>query len=76
MAIKIPNNLDAVKTLCRKYQVQLKELTQKCEREHREHGMEEYYLSQKILDFETLCNKNNIDFVIVNERDAKRRDGK
>lgn len=73
MAVKIPNNPDKVKTLCYKYQQQLKELTQKCDRERLEWGMEEYYLTQKILDFEALCKKNNIDFTIVNERDAKRR---
>lgn len=76
MGVKIPDNLNKVKTLCHKYQKQLRELTQKCDKEHLEHGMEEYYLSQKILDFEALCNKNNIDFTIVNERDTKRRGGK
>lgn len=73
MAIKMPNNPDKLKTLCCKYQQQLKDLTQKCERESLKWGMEEYYLTQKIQDFEALCKKNNIDFTIVNERDAKRR---
>ena len=73
MAVKIPNNSDKVKTLCYKYQRQLKELTQKCNRERLEWGMEEYYLTQKIMDFEALCKQNNVDFTIVTERDAKRR---
>lgn len=73
MAVKIPKNPDKVKTLCYKYQKQLKELTQKCDRERLERGMEGYYLSEKIRDFEALCKQNNIDFTIVNERDAKRR---
>lgn len=73
MAIKIPKDPNKVKTLCYKYQQQLKELTQKCEKESLKWGMEEYYLTQKIRDFEALCKQNNVDFTIVNERDAKRR---
>ena len=73
MAIKIPKDPNKVKTLCYKYQQQLKELTQKCEKERLNYGMEEYYLTQKIRDFEALCKQNNIDFAIVNDRDAKRR---
>lgn len=73
MAIKMPKDPNKVKTLCYKYQQQLKELTQKCEKERLNWGMEEYYLTQKIWDFEALCKQNNIDFAIVNDRDAKRR---
>jgi hypothetical protein len=73
MAIKMPKDPNKVKTLCYKYQKQLKELTQKCEKESLKWGMEEYYLTQKIRDFEALCKQNNVDFTIVNERDAKRR---
>lgn len=73
MAIKIPKDPNNVKTLCYKYQKQLKELTQKCEKERLNWGMEEYYLTQKICDFEALCKQNNVDFTLVNERDAKRR---
>lgn len=73
MAIKIPKDPNKVKTLCYKYQKQLKELTQKCEKKSLKWGMEEYYLTQKIRDFEALCKQNNVDFTIVNERDAKRR---
>lgn len=73
MAIKIPDNLDKLKALCHKYQQQLKDLTQKCDRESLKWGDEEYCLTQKIRDFEALCKQNNIDFTIVNERDAKRR---
>lgn len=73
MAIKIPKDPNKVKTLCYKYQKQLKELTQKCEKDSLNWGMEEYYLTQKIRDFEALCKQNNVDFTIVNERDAKRR---
>jgi hypothetical protein len=51
----------------------VKELTQKCDKERLKWGMEEYYLTQKINDFEWLCKQNNIDFALVNERDAKRR---
>lgn len=35
--------------------------------------MEEYYLTQKIRDFEKLCENNDIGFDIVNELDKKRR---
>jgi hypothetical protein len=73
MAIKMPKDPNKVKTLCYKYQKQLKELTQKCEKENLKWGMEQYYLTQKIWDFEALCKQNNVDFAIVNERDAKRR---
>ena len=73
MAIKMPKDPNKGKTLCYKYQKQLKELTQKCEKESLKWGMEEYYLTQKINDFEWLCKQNNIDFALVNERDAKRR---
>ena len=73
MAIKMPKDPNKVKTLCYKYQKQLKELVQKCEKERLNYGMEEYYLTQKIRDFEALCKQNNIDFAIVNDRDAKRR---
>lgn len=73
MAIKIPKDPNKIKTLCDKYQKQLKELTQKCEKERLNWGMEEYYLTQKICDFEALCKQNNVDFTIVNDRDAKRR---
>lgn len=73
MAIKMPKDPNKVKTLCYKYQKQLKELTQKCEKESLKWGREEYYLTQKIRDFEALCKQNNVDFTIVNERDAKRR---
>lgn len=73
MAIKMPKDPNKVNTLCYKYQKQLKELTQKCEKESLKWGMEEYYLTQKIRDFEALCKQNNVDFTIVNERDAKRR---
>lgn len=73
MAVKMPKDPNKVKTLCYKYQKQLKELTQKCEKEILKWGMEEYYLTQKIRDFEALCKQNNVDFTIVNERDAKRR---
>ena len=73
MAIKMPKDPNKVKTLCYKYQKQLKELTQKCEKDSLKWGMEEYYLTQKIRDFEALCKQNNVDFTIVNERDAKRR---
>lgn len=73
MAIKIPKDPGKVRALCCKYQQQLKELTQKCEKEHLNWGMEEYYLTQKICDFEALCKKNNVDFTIVNERDINRR---
>lgn len=73
MAVKMPKDPNKVKTLCYKYQKQLKELTQKCEKENLNWGMEEYYLTQKIRDFEVLCKQNNVDFTIVNERDAKRR---
>jgi len=73
MAIKMPKDPNKVKTLCYKYQKQLKELTQKCEKESLKWGMEEYYLTQKIRDFEALCKQNNVDFTIVTERDAKRR---
>lgn len=73
MAIKMPKDPDKVKTLCYKYQRQLKALTQKYEQDRLKREMEEYYLTQKIWDFEALCKKNNVDFSIVNERDAKRR---
>ena len=73
MAIKMPKDPNKVKTLCDKYQKQLKELTQKCEKERLNWGIEEYYLTQKICDFEALCKQNNVDFTIVNDRDAKRR---
>lgn len=73
MAVKIPTNPDKLKALCAKYQKQVKELTQKCDKERLKWGMEEYYLTQKINDFEWLCKQNNIDFTLVNERDAKRR---
>ena len=74
MAIKIPDNIDQLKALCGKYQKQLMELTQKCDRESLKAGMEEYYLNQKIADFESLCKQNGVDFSIVNERDAHRRE--
>lgn len=73
MAIKMPKDPDKVKTLCYKYQQQLKALTQKYEQDRLKREMEEYYLTQKICDFEALCKKNNVDFSIVSERDAKRR---
>lgn len=53
---------------------QFRELTQKCDRESLKAGMEEYYLNQKIADFEALCKQNGVDFAIVNERDAHRRE--
>lgn len=73
MAVTLPDDLKKLKCLCERYQKQLKELTQKFERENLDWGMKEYYLSQKILDFEKLCENNKIDFSIVNELDKKRR---
>ena len=73
MPIKMPKDPNKVKTLCYKYQQQLKELTQKYEQERLNWGMKNYYLTQKIWDFEALCKENNVDFTIVNERDAHRR---
>lgn len=73
MAVKIPDDLEKVKALCAKYQKQVKELTQKCDKDLLNWGMEEYYLTQKIRDFEWLCKQNNVDFTIVNERDVHRR---
>lgn len=73
MAVKIPNSIEKLKVLCYKYQKQLKELTQKLERESLQRGMEEYYHEQKIMDFEALCMKHGIDYAIINERDEKRR---
>lgn len=73
MAIKIPEDPNKVKTLCYKYQHQLKELTKKYEKERLNWDMEDYYHTQKICDFEALCKQNNVDFTIVNERDANRR---
>jgi len=73
MAIKMPNDPDKVKTLCCKYLRQLQALTQKYDQARLKWNMEEYYLTQKICDFEALCKKNNVDYTIVKERDAKRR---
>ena len=73
MAVKLPDDPKKLKSLCERYQKQVKELTQKCERENLDWGMEEYYLTQKIRDFEKLCENNKIDFGIVNELDKKRR---
>ena len=73
MAVKLPDDQKKLKSLCEKYQKQVKELTQKCERENLAWGMEEYYLTQKIRDFEKLCENNKIDYSIVNELDKKRR---
>lgn len=73
MAAKLPDDPKKLKSLCERYQKQVKELTQKCERENLDWGMEEYYLTQKIRDFEKLCENNKIDFGIVNELDKKRR---
>lgn len=73
MAIKMPKDPDKVKTLCYKYQRQLQALTQKYEQARLKWNMEEYYLTQKICGFEALCKKNNVDYAIVKERDAKRR---
>lgn len=73
MAVKLPDDPKKLKALCERYQKQVKDLTQKCERENLDWGMEEYYLTQKIRDFEKLCENNKIDFSIVNELDKKRR---
>lgn len=73
MAVKLPDDPKKLKALCERYQKQVKDLTQKCERENLDWGMEEYYLTQKIRDFEKLCENNKIDFGIVNELDKKRR---
>ena len=73
MAAKLPDDPKKLKSLCERYQKQVKELTQKCERENLNWGMEEYYLTQKIRDFEKLCENNDIGFEIVNELDKKRR---
>lgn len=73
MAVKLPDDPKQLKSLCERYQKQVKELTQKCERENLDWGMEEYYLNQKIRDFEKLCENNNIDFSLVNAIDGKRR---
>lgn len=73
MAAKLPDDPKKLKALCERYQKQVKDLTQKCERENLDWGMEEYYLTQKISDFEKLCENNKIDFSIVNELDKKRR---
>lgn len=73
MAVKLPDDPKKLKALCERYQKQVKDLTQKCERENLDWGMEEYYLTQKISDFEKLCENNKIDFSIVNELDKKRR---
>lgn len=73
MAVTLPDDPKKLKSLCERYQTQLQELTQKLERENLDRGMEEYYLTQKILDFEALCENNKIDFSIVNELDKKRR---
>lgn len=69
MAVKLPDDPKQLKSLCERYQKQVKDLTQKCERENLNWGMEEYYLTQKIRDFEKLCENNKIDFSIVNELD-------
>ena len=73
MAVKLPDDPKKLASLCERYQKQVKDLTQKCERENLDWGMEEYYLTQKIRDFEKLCENNKIDFGIVNELDKKRR---
>ena len=73
MAVKLPDDPKKLASLCERYQKQVKALTQKCERENLDWGMEEYYLTQKICDFEKLCENNKIDFDIVNELDKKRR---
>lgn len=73
MAVTLPDDPKQLKSLCERYQKQVKELTQKCERENLNWGMEKYYLTQKIRDFEKLCENNKIDFSIVNELDKKRR---
>lgn len=73
MAVKLPDDPKKLASLCERYQKQVKALTQKCERENLDWGMEEYYLTQKIRDFEKLCENNKIDFDIVNELDKKRR---
>lgn len=73
MAVKLPDDPKKLSSLCERYQKQVKALTQKCERENLDWGMEEYYLTQKIRDFEKLCENNKIDFDIVNELDKKRR---
>lgn len=73
MAVKLPDDPKKLKAICERYQKQVKDLTQKCERENLDWGMEEYYLTQKIRDFEKLCENNKIDFSIVNELDKKRR---
>lgn len=73
MAVKLPDDPKKLKSLCERYQKQVNDLTQKCERENLDWGMEEYYLTQKISDFEKLCENNKIDFSIVNELDKKRR---
>ena len=73
MAVKLPDDPKKLKALCERYQKQVNDLTQKCERENLDWGMEEYYLTQKIRDFEKLCENNKIDFSIVNELDKKRR---
>ena len=70
---KLPDDMPSLKALCEKYQKQLKELTQKCDRDTLSAGMEEYYLTAKIRDFEALCRKNGIDFALVEELDRKRR---
>ncbi len=72
MAVKLPDDPKKLSSLCERYQKQVKALTQKCERENLDWGMEEYYLTQKIRDFEKLCENNKIDFDIVNELDKKR----
>lgn len=70
---KLPDDMTRLKALCEKYRTQLKELTQKIERDTLKAGMEEYYLTAKIRDFEELCRQNGIDFGIVDELDRKRR---
>lgn len=73
MAVKIPEDIDKLKSLCCKYQQQLKDLTQKCESLRLQRDMEIYYRQQEVLDFEALCRKHGIDYAIVKERDSNRR---
>ena len=45
MAVKLPDDPKKLKALCERYQKQVNDLTQKCERENLDWGMEEYYLT-------------------------------
>lgn len=73
MSKKLPDDPAQLAAMCQKYRQQLVQHTQKLEQERMKSGMEEYYLTSMIRDFEALCKNHGVDFSVVLERDKERR---